>query len=80
MQETRLAQELVKCVGISVQGRGEALKMWNGENTLGCLGDEVRNVINETSSVGDGPHVSILKSTTEHNPGTRGPMGALEHC
>ena len=53
MQETRLAQELAKCIGISVQGRGDALKWWNGENSLGCLGEEVKKVIEKGSSVGD---------------------------
>lgn len=65
MQETRLAQELAKCIGVSVQGRGDALRSWNGENTLGCLGEEVKKVINEASSVGAKSRASKLKGTAE---------------
>lgn len=53
MQETRLAQELTKCFGISMQGRGENLRCWNGETTTGCLGGEVAKVLRSASSAGD---------------------------
>lgn len=51
MQETKLAEELAKCLGISLDGRGESLKKWNGENTLGCLGSEVKKLLDEASAV-----------------------------
>lgn len=51
MQETRLAQELVKIFGISKNGRGESLQKWKGETTLGCLGDEVKKVLDQSIPV-----------------------------
>ncbi|KIM90611.1 hypothetical protein PILCRDRAFT_1874 [Piloderma croceum F 1598] len=50
MQETRLAQELAKCFGLTMGGRGESLRRWDGEATLGCLGTEVMRVLDEASS------------------------------
>jgi len=51
MQETRLAHGLAKCFGLTMEGRGESLRRWNGEATLGCLGAEVKKVLDEASSV-----------------------------
>ncbi|KAI0742007.1 hypothetical protein C8Q80DRAFT_1260737 [Daedaleopsis nitida] len=50
LQETRLAQYLVKILGVSsdTHGRGERLKKWQGEDAMGCLGEEVKLVMSET--------------------------------
>jgi DNA ligase-4 len=61
MQETRLAQELAKCFGLTMAGRGESLRRWDGETTLGCLGTEVMKVLNEASSVSIASVVSIFR-------------------
>jgi DNA ligase 4 len=53
MQEARLACQLAKCFGVSAEGRGELLRRWDGETTLGCLGGEVMKVLEEASSVSD---------------------------
>ncbi|RPD64481.1 hypothetical protein L226DRAFT_545021 [Lentinus tigrinus ALCF2SS1-7] len=47
LQETRLAQHLVKILGVSsaTQCRGERLRNWQQEDTMGCLGDEVKDVM-----------------------------------
>ena len=51
LQEPRLAQHLVKILGVSsdTSGRGERLKNWKEEDALGCLGDEVKTVISDAS-------------------------------
>ncbi|KAF7971295.1 hypothetical protein HWV62_21450 [Athelia sp. TMB] len=51
MQEARLAQELANCLGVSMKGRGEALRQWNGETATGCLGAEIGKVVDSASSV-----------------------------
>lgn len=51
MQETSLARELAKCFGVSMEGRGESLRRWNGEATLGCLGADVMKILDEACSV-----------------------------
>jgi DNA ligase-4 len=61
MQETRLAQELAKCFGLTMGGRGESLRRWDGEATLGCLGTEVMKVLDEASSVSITKAVSIFR-------------------
>jgi DNA ligase 4 len=59
MQETRLSRELAKCFGVSMKGRGESLRLWNGETTVGCLGGEVMKVLDEASSVSESNHVDF---------------------
>ncbi|KAI0700149.1 hypothetical protein C8T65DRAFT_831678 [Cerioporus squamosus] len=51
LQETSLAQYLVKILGVSSEthGRGERLKNWKREDAKGCLGDEVRDVMQGTA-------------------------------
>lgn len=51
MQETKLAQELAKCFGVSMKGRGDVLNHWNGEASTGCLGAEICKIANSASSV-----------------------------
>ena len=47
LKEPRLAKYLVKILGVSSEthGRGERLKNWKEEDSMGCLGDEVRTVM-----------------------------------
>ncbi|KAI0761805.1 hypothetical protein BD413DRAFT_646329 [Trametes elegans] len=47
MQEMRLAQCLAKVFGVSTgcYGRGERLRNWQGEDAIGCLGNEVEQVL-----------------------------------
>ncbi|KAF7977593.1 hypothetical protein HWV62_3192 [Athelia sp. TMB] len=59
MQEARLAQELANCLGVSMKGRGEALRQWNGETATGCLGAEIGKVVDSASSL-DNSHISPL--------------------
>lgn len=51
LQETRLAQHLVKILGVSseTQGRGKRLQDWNGDDAVGCLGEEVKDVVAATT-------------------------------
>lgn len=53
MQEARLAQYLAEIIGVSTSpgGRGNALVNWNGENAVGCLGNEVQDVLEKSTSV-----------------------------
>ncbi|KZP21054.1 hypothetical protein FIBSPDRAFT_788707 [Athelia psychrophila] len=51
MQETKLAQELAKCFGVSMKGRGDVLNHWNGEASTGCLGAEICKIANSASSL-----------------------------
>lgn len=55
MQETRLSQLLVDCLGISATGydRGCGLRCWANKGISGCLGTEVQKVMAQASSVGD---------------------------
>ncbi|KAJ7695203.1 hypothetical protein B0H17DRAFT_1056785 [Mycena rosella] len=46
MQETRLASALADCFGISA----DALHQWGSDGSSGCLGEEVLNVLNKSSS------------------------------
>ncbi|OSX64101.1 hypothetical protein POSPLADRAFT_1088234, partial [Postia placenta MAD-698-R-SB12] len=52
MQEARLAQYLAEIIGVSTSpgGRGNALVNWNGENAIGCLGNEVQDVLEKSTS------------------------------
>ena len=45
MQETRLAHTISKALCLSRKGRGERLAAWKAETAVGCLGLEVRKVI-----------------------------------
>ena len=49
LQETRLAQYLVKILGVSSEGRGERLKKWQGEDAIGCLGEEGGSIMSATT-------------------------------
>ena len=51
MQETRLAQHLVKILGVSsaAAGRGERLRNWKEEDALGCLGEEVKTIMSDVA-------------------------------
>ncbi|PIL24908.1 hypothetical protein GSI_12795 [Ganoderma sinense ZZ0214-1] len=51
MQETRLAQHLTKVFSVSsaTDARGERLRSWKEEDSLGCLGDEVFTVMSATA-------------------------------
>lgn len=51
LQETRLAQELANCIGVSEKGRGECLRQWNSQTATGCLGAEINKILNSSSSV-----------------------------
>lgn len=50
MQETRLAQSISRalCVSHKMHERGESLAKWKAETAVGCLGLEVRRVIQES--------------------------------
>lgn len=49
MQEARLANAISKalCVSHTPHGRGQRLSTWKAENAVGCLGHEVRKVLEE---------------------------------
>ena len=68
LQETRLAQYLVKILGVSssTYGRGERLRNWKGEDALGCLGYEVETVMTTSSAVGTSNNLGFL--VTERAP------------
>lgn len=68
LQETRLARHLADIFSVSTSSnsRGTRLRDWKSEKTLGCLGNEVRTVLEASSPV------SIFGST----PAT----GALSSC
>lgn len=53
MKETRLARHLAEiyAVSTSANGRGERLLKWKGEDTPGCLGLEVRNILEANITV-----------------------------
>ncbi|KAL4248499.1 ATP-dependent DNA ligase family protein [Abortiporus biennis] len=53
LQETLLARYLAEILNVSTEkeGRGRALKEWNDESSLGCLGVEVEKILKF------GPHV-----------------------
>ncbi|KAJ6457176.1 hypothetical protein C8R47DRAFT_173370 [Mycena vitilis] len=46
MQETRLASALANCFGVSAM----ALSQWAGDGASGCLGEEVLEILNKSSS------------------------------
>ncbi|PSR73821.1 hypothetical protein PHLCEN_2v10391 [Hermanssonia centrifuga] len=50
IQEAKLAQYLAKILAVSTErdGRGRALVDWKAENSVGCLGAEVRNLMEQT--------------------------------
>ncbi|OSD05314.1 hypothetical protein PYCCODRAFT_1385066 [Trametes coccinea BRFM310] len=52
MQEARLAEYIAKIIGVSSasHGRGERLRKWKGEDSLGCLGYEVETVMASSST------------------------------
>lgn len=54
LQETALARHLSKvlCVATGSAGRGGALKNWAADATLGCLGEEVRKLLQRSTAVG----------------------------
>ncbi|EIN06045.1 DNA ligase/mRNA capping enzyme, partial [Punctularia strigosozonata HHB-11173 SS5] len=56
LQETRLARHLVTILGVSDQpgGRGARLRAWNASNASGCLGEEVKRVLDPASPDIDG--------------------------
>ncbi|KAI0955281.1 hypothetical protein AcW1_006907 [Taiwanofungus camphoratus] len=55
MKETRLARHLAEiyAVSTSANGRGERLLKWKGEDTPGCLGLEVRNILEANITVNE---------------------------
>ena len=57
LQETRLSGYIADIFGVSTAGgsRGASLRAWNAESAVGCLGVEVRKVLESTAS----PSVSI---------------------
>lgn len=57
MQETRLAHAISKalCMSHTLHGRGQKLATWKAQTAVGCLGHEVRKVLedSEVSSIVD---------------------------
>ncbi|KAI0080151.1 hypothetical protein K474DRAFT_1704941 [Panus rudis PR-1116 ss-1] len=58
MQETKLAQQLANVLSISTSSdaRGHALRKWTGEDTLGCLGNEVETIWGASCTVTESGH------------------------
>jgi len=53
MQETRLAQQLARVFGVSKgsNGRGSCLVRWGADGSSGCLGAEVRTILEASAGV-----------------------------
>jgi len=47
LKETKLARNIADCLGVSLDGRGESLRLWNSEYHSGCLGEEVKRLMDE---------------------------------
>ncbi|OCH96368.1 hypothetical protein OBBRIDRAFT_830240 [Obba rivulosa] len=65
MQETRLAQYIAKILGVSTapHARGARLANWTAEDAKGCLGAEVKYIMEGTFSNPSGP-MSIVEVDT----------------
>jgi DNA ligase 4 len=54
VKETHLARYLCDILGVS-EGRGARLRSWSVPQAAGCLGGEVKKVMEEASAVGSFP-------------------------